>query len=1096
MKKIWIVLALLLALACVFASCDKEETPNTGNNGNTEQGGSQNENNDQESTHTHTYGDWSVSKAATCAAKGEEKRTCACGKSETREIAMLSHTYGEWSVSKAATCGAQGEETRSCTCGASETRVINPDGGHIFTNWIQSLAPTCSTKGEETGTCECGATTTRETATLPHTWGDWITIATATCGAKGAKMHICACGASAAEEIPATGDHTYDTNNKCIRCQTAFVYTEGLGYILNDDEISYTVIAGAAETVANVIIPPYYNGKPVTSIGDSAFFYCTSLTSIEIPASVTSIGDSAFGSCDSLTSVEIPASVTSIGESAFSYCTSLTSIEIPASLTSIGDSAFYYCTSLTSIEIPASVTSIGDWAFYNCTSLTSIEIPASVTSIGSNAFRNCASLTSIEIPASVTYIGNYAFSNCTSLTSIKIPASVTYIGANVVAACSALESITVESGNTSYYSKGNCLIDPAWQCLIAGCKNSIIPTDNSVTSIDYYAFYYCTSLTSIEIPASVTSIDSYAFEGCTSLTSIELPASVTEFGYSAFEGCTSLTSVIFAENSQMTSIGERTFMRCASLASIELPTSVTELGSHVFYECTSLASIELPASVTSIGNDAFFGCTSLMSIELPAGVTSIGSYAFCECTSLTSIEIPTSVTSIGIYAFSNCTSLTSIEIPASVTFIGNEAFIGCSSLESIVVANGNTVYHSAGNCLIETETKTLIVGCQNSVIPADGSVSIIGYAAFQNCSGLTSITIPESVTLIEYYAFADCSNLKSVTFADPNLWWTGNMPIAQSVFADPAEAAERLTLLERIEHGGIFYGYGGYRYQKEHNSVENMTLLFENEYGRLYYDAEQGRVGYEDLQTGNVVMSAPVDRTDLAHIVAQLGSSGVDSYTNSFLLGQSRVTVTENGIRISYAMNAQTPLVPSIIERTAFEEKILKPVREGLIAEYGQENGIWQYNKFAAYFKGLFYTDPNISSAKKEAIGNTYPVTKEKNIDIYVLDINASNKEKLWLAEMILTYTSYTREEMMEDYAMVDYEDLNVYITPEECCVALSFTVDENGLTIDYAELFDEADGSVTTIQKGFFVNGERQTVQVVPYLAGHERPGVTILCD
>ena len=175
-------------------------------------------------------------------------------------------------------------------------------------------------------------------------------------------------------------------------------------------------------------IAEYNIPEGVTSIGWSAFYRCSSLTSINIPEGVTSIGDWAFDECSGLTSINIPEGVTSIGEGAFSECSSLTSINIPEGVTSIGDYAFNGCSSLTSINIPEGVTSIGNSAFSGCSSLTSINIPEGVTSIGNWAFSGCSSLTNINIPEGVTSIGGSAFSGCSSLTSINIPEGATSIG--------------------------------------------------------------------------------------------------------------------------------------------------------------------------------------------------------------------------------------------------------------------------------------------------------------------------------------------------------------------------------------------------------------------------------------------------------------------------------------------------------------------------------------------------------------------------------------------------------------------------------------------------------------------------------------------
>ena len=504
----------------------------------------------------------------------------------------------------------------------------------------------------------------------------------------------------------------------------------------------------------------------VTSIGEYAFYECTSLASITIPDSVKSIGAHAFPRCTSLASITIPDSVTSIGSSAFWCCTSLASITIPDSVASIGYSVFDGCTSLASITIPDSVTSIGQCAFLGCTSLASITIPNSVKSIDGYAFRGCTSLASITIPDSVKSIGGAAFYGCTALASITIPDSVTSIGESAFSGCTALASITIP---------------------------------NSVKSIDDFAFRGCTSLAGITIPDSVTSIGEYSFSGCTSLEKIEIPVSVTSIDYGAFSGCKNVTiyaktgsyakafadrnSIAFVStgiyndtgscgenvtyyidsvNNVMTISGEGAMANYGSNApwklysdyvkTVVIEEGVTSIDKSAFYGCTALASITIPNSVKSIGEGAFRECTALASITIPDGVTSIGEATFYGCTTLASITIPDSVTSIGNYSFNGCTSLASITIPDGVTSIGDSAFSGCTALASITIPDGVT---SIG--------KYSFSGCTTlaSITIPDG-VTSIGDSAFSGCTALASITIPDSVTSIASSVFRRCTSLEKI----------------------------------------------------------------------------------------------------------------------------------------------------------------------------------------------------------------------------------------------------------------------------------------------------------------------------------------------
>ena len=248
------------------------------------------------------------------------------------------------------------------------------------------------------------------------------------------------------------------------------------------------------------------------------------------------------------------------------------------------------------------------------------------------------------------------------------------------------EGVLTISGSGDMHGYGPS--DAPWHGRV---KSAVIA--EGVTSISWYAFYNCRSLTSVTIPNSVTSIGEYAFYDCTSLTSVTIPDSVTSICEYAFQGCTSLTSVTIPDS--VTRIGSYAFRDCASLTGIWVAEGNSHYSSDVsgvlfnkdkttLVQCPgAFAAYTIPNSVTIIGDSAFFYCTSLTSVTIPDSVTSIGAWAFGCCTSLTSVTISNSVTIIGDSAFSHCKSLTSVAIPDSVTIIEGGAFSDCDNLTDV-----------------------------------------------------------------------------------------------------------------------------------------------------------------------------------------------------------------------------------------------------------------------------------------------------------------------------------------------------------------------------------------------------------------------------
>ena len=662
------------------------------------------------------------------------------------EIPARGHDFSkEWTIDKEATCTEKGSKSHHCTrCEVKSDETEIPTKEHSESNWIIDKEATCTEDGSKHTECTVCHTTikTEKISALGHT--DVIDNAVEpTCTTSGLTQgkHCSTCGKILQEqtEIPALGHDIVHHEAKAPSC------TEP-GWEAYDtckrDGCTYTTykeIDALGHDIEHRV------GKPATCTEKGWEAYdtckrdgCTYTTYQEIPALGHDLEHHAGQ----------PATCTEKGWEAYDTCkrdgcTYTTYQEIPALghdlETHAGQSAT--CTEKGWEEY---VTCKRD----GCTYTTYKEIPALDHDL---VYHEAKSPTCAE----VGWDKYESCSRCDYTTYKEIPARHNFDENGTCVVCGYFETglaFELNKDGESYSVVGIGTF---------GGTDLKIPNVNfdtkPVTGIKSNAFENCGSLTSVTIPDSVTSIGAGAFKGCSSLESITIPfvgakAGVTSsdthqypfgyiFGTSNYDGSVATEQEYYDESTTTTFM--ETYYIPSSL------TSVTVTGGNILH-------------------GAFYGCRGLMNITIPDSetTTSIGDFAFFECSGLQNVIIPGNITSIGEVAFGGCTKIINLIIPDNITSIGHAAFAYCTGLSNITVDENNPRFMSINNCIIDKESKEIVLGCKTSVIPTDGSVISIGNAAFGGCTELINIIIPGNIINIGLAAFAECKGLKNITIPD------------------------------------------------------------------------------------------------------------------------------------------------------------------------------------------------------------------------------------------------------------------------------------------------------------------------------------------
>lgn len=362
----------------------------------------------------------------------------------------------------------------------------------------------------------------------------------------------------------------------------------------------------------------------------------------------------------------------------------LVNISLPKTLRYIGNYAFAYLPSMQYLEIPENVTTMGTDIFYQSNNLKTLKmnavVPPMVGSFSGTDKRK------VYVPDGSLHAYRLAtpWNNCVLVGGEGTSVSIDHVDAGELGHFILDKATYLQEVNKLTVVSGNLNSDD-WKTLKS--MTNLVELDISgmtVTSIPSSAFSDRWGLEKIILPKKLEAIGNHAFSG-TGLKEIELPESLTTLDYNAFSYCASLSSVKIP--GKVERISPYSFYKCSNLQKVELAEGIKFIDNQAFYYCNHLQSINFPSTLTSIGYEAFRE-TDLSEVNIPGSVENIGSNAFYRNKNLKKLTFGEGLVNIEGTAFSECVSIDSIVCPSTLRTIGDATFSGCKNLKQISLNEG------------------------------------------------------------------------------------------------------------------------------------------------------------------------------------------------------------------------------------------------------------------------------------------------------------------------------------------------------------------------------------------------------------------------